>query len=218
MRIVVIGGHGKIALLLAPLLTQTGHRVEAWIRDPDQAAAVEATGAEAVLADVEQLNVAEMTERLTGRDAVIWTAGAGGGNPRRTYAVDRDAAIRSMDAAVAGKVSRYLMVSYTRSGRDPDVGPDDGFYPYAEAKAAADAHLRHLSLNWTILGPGRLTDGNGTGLVEVGHHVTCGDTARANVARVALAVIGRTDLNGVTLCFRDGNVPIAEALQVASVG
>lgn len=216
MRIVVIGGHGKVALLLATLLAQTGHQVEAWIRDPEQVAEVEATGASAVVADVEQLNVFEMTERLVGRDAVIWSAGAGGGNPRRTYAVDRDAAIRSMDAAVAARVPRYLMVSYTRSGRDHEVGPDDGFYPYADAKATADAHLRELPLNWTILGPGRLTDGNGTGLVEAGHHVTCGDTARANVARVALAVIGRTDLNGVTLCFRDGNVPIAEVLQAVS--
>lgn len=215
MRIVVMGGHGKVALLLAPLLTQAGHQVEAWVRNPDHADEVAATGATPVVADVEQLNVFEMTEKLAGRDAVIWSAGAGGGNPKRTYAVDRDAAIRSMDAAVAAKVGRYVMVSYARSGRDHDVPSDDSFFPYAEAKATADAHLRDLSLNWTILAPGTLTDGSGTGLVEAGHHVTCGETARSNVARVVLAVIGRTDLNGVTLCFRDGNVPIAEALETA---
>lgn len=215
MRIVIVGGHGKIARLLAPLLVDAGHEVESWVRNPDQVERVAESGARAVVADVEQCDTAELSERLRGADALIWSAGAGGGDPTRTYAVDRDAAIRSMDAAVAAGVPRYLMVSYTRSGRDPEIGPDDGFYPYAQAKAAADAHLAGTGLNWTILAPGRLTDGCGTGLVESGHHVTQGDTTRANVARLALQVIGRTDLGGVTLHFRDGYVPIAEVLEAA---
>ena len=36
-RIVMIGGHGKVALLAAPLLVEAGHEVISLIRNPDQA-------------------------------------------------------------------------------------------------------------------------------------------------------------------------------------
>lgn len=211
MRIVIIGGHGKVALLLAPLLVEAGHQVESVIRNPEHADEVRATGAEAVVADVETLEGSDWIELLRDRDVVIWSAGAGGGNPERTYAVDRDAAMRSIDAASAAGVDRYVMVSYVGSGRD-EIDPESGFYAYSQAKAAADAHLRASDLNWTILAPGRLTDGCGTGMLETGEHVTSGDTARANVARLAVQVAVNADLSGITLWFRDGHVPIAEVL------
>lgn len=215
MRIVIFGGHGRVARLLAPLLVSAGHRVESVVRDPAHIDEIEATGAAARVADLERLDTAALTDMIRECDAVIWSAGAGG-DASRTMAVDRDAAIRSIDAAVAASVPRYVMVSYTKSGRD-QVEPDHPFGPFATAKADADAHLRGSRLNWTILGPGVLTDGPGTGMVEVGDHVTSGDTSRANVARVALQVVGHTDLDGVTLNFRDGRTPIAEVLQVTSV-
>lgn len=214
MRIVILGGHGKVALLLTALLAEAGHHVDSVIRNPGHADEVAGTGGTPVVADLETLDTDAMTDLLRGQDAVIWSAGAGGGNPKRTYAVDRDAAIRSMDAAVRAGVERYVMVSYSRSGRD-HVDPDHPFFPYADAKATADAQLRQTPLNWTILGPSTLTDGDGTGLLEAGDHVTCGDTARANVARVALQALVRSDLGGVALNFRDGSVPIAEVLETA---
>ena len=157
MRIVIIGGHGKVALLLAPLLTAAGHEVTSLIRNRDHADDVAATGASPVVADVEQLGVDTIAEHLTGHDAVVWSAGAGGGDPARTYAVDRDAAIRSMDAAAAAGVGRYVMVSYFGAGPDHGVPPDNSFFAYAEAKAAADAHLMATDLAWTILKPSGLT-------------------------------------------------------------
>ena len=93
--------------------------------------------------------------------------GAGGGNPARTYAVDRDAAIRVIDAAAQAGVRRFVMVSYFGAGPDHGVPPDDPFFPYAEAKAAADAHLRASDLDWTVLGPGRLTLEPPTGRIAV---------------------------------------------------
>ena len=91
-RIAVIGGHGKVALHLGRILTERGHQVSAIVRNPTHRDDVEATGAEAVVADVEGLDVDGMAEVLAGHDAVVWSAGAGGGDPERTYAVDRDAA------------------------------------------------------------------------------------------------------------------------------
>ena len=117
-RIIVFGGHGRIALLLAPILVARGDEVTSVIRNPDHVSEVEATGAHALVADVETLDTDALAEIIRGHDAVVWSAGAGGGSPERTYAVDRDAAIRTMDAAEAAGVKRYVMVSWLGSKAD----------------------------------------------------------------------------------------------------
>ncbi len=215
MKIMIIGGHGKVALLAAPMLVKGGHTVTSVIRKEEQSADVEETGAVAVLYDVEQLDDEGTRKLVRGNDAIIFAAGAGGGSKERTYAVDRDAAIRAMDAAVAEGVGRFVIVSYVGAGRD-DVPEDNSFYAYADAKAQADDHLRGSSLNWTILGPGQLTLEEGTGRIEYGDHVMEGETSRANVAELAVGVVGRTDLAGVTINFRDGNVAMWEAMESMS--
>ena len=107
------------------------------------------------MADVSSLDEESLVDLFHGHDEIVWSAGAGGGDPERTYAVDRDAAIRSMSAAPVG-VSRYVMVSYIGSRRDHAVAQDDPFFAYAEAKSIADEHLRGTDLEWTILAPGPL--------------------------------------------------------------
>ena len=211
-RITIIGGHGKVALRLGGLLHDGGHEVTAWIRNPDHATDVEATGATAQVADVEHLATDELAELLGGQDAVVWSAGAGGGDPERTYAVDRDAAIRSMEAAGAAGVRRYVMVSYIYDHPDHGVPQDSSFFPYAEAKAAADAHLRGTDLAWTILGPSRLTEQPGTGRIETGLGIAKGEVSRDDVAAVAAYVIDHPETAGRTIDFNNGDVPIADAL------
>ena len=128
-EITIIGGHGKVALQLSRLLSTQGDTVNAVIRKREQSQDVENTGATPVVADVQELDVEAMTELFSGQDAVVWSAGAGGGDPERTYAVDRDAAIRSMDAAQAAGVTHYVMVSYMGAGQDHGVPEDNDFYP-----------------------------------------------------------------------------------------
>jgi uncharacterized protein YbjT (DUF2867 family) len=209
-RIAVIGGHGKVALLLAPLLVEAGDEVTAIYRNPAHTADVEATGARGVVADVETLGVEEIAALLAGHDAVVWSAGAGGGNPTRTMAVDRDAAIRSMDAAREASVGRYVMVSYFGAG--PDHGTPPGFYPYAEAKAAADAYLRSTGLDWTILAPSRLTLDPPTGSISTTDE-TSGQVTRADVAAVIAAVLQDDSTIRRTIRFNNGSTPIATALR-----
>jgi uncharacterized protein YbjT (DUF2867 family) len=217
-RIAIIGGHGKVARELSTILAAEGHAVSSFIRNPDHAADVAATGAMPVVLDVEYSTTAEIAAALRDYDAVVWSAGAGGGNPERTYAVDRDAAIRSMDAAVQSGVGRYVMVSYLGAGPDHGVPPDNPFFHYAEAKAAADSYLRGTTLDWTILCPGALTDKPGSGLIDVHVNETWqgAETARANVALVAAAVLGLPATIGRTIGFRDGSQPIAAALEAVA--
>lgn len=211
-KVMIIGGHGKIALLLAPLLKADGWDVSGVIRNASQIDDVAAAGATAVVHDVVSSSSAELAELLAGCDAVVWSAGAGGGGAERTYAVDRDAAIRSMDAAEHAGVPRYVMVSYLGAGPDHGVPPEDGFFAYAEAKAAADQHLRGTGLSWTILAPGALTLDEPTGTITTGATPYGRNTSRANVALVAAAVLNRPDTVRRTIEFTDGPVPIGEAL------
>lgn len=214
-KVLVIGGHGRVALQLERLLVERGHEVDAVIRNPEHAADVEATGATAVVADVERLDVDGLANLIAGHDAVVWSAGAGGGDPARTRAVDHDAAVRSMDAAERAGVRRYVMVSYFGSRLDHGVPADHPFRHYADAKAAADEHLRGTGLDSTILGPSTLADGPGTGLIDATAERS-GTVARADVAAVAAAVLHEPATIGRTIRFNSGDTPIAEALGAAS--
>jgi uncharacterized protein YbjT (DUF2867 family) len=209
-RIIVFGGHGKVALHLTRHLTQRGDEVTSVFRNPDHSPDVAATGAKPVVANIEQLDTKALADLVTGHDAVVFSAGAGGGNAARTYAVDRDAAIRVIDAAAQAGVKRFVMVSYFGASKDHGVPQDDPFFAYAEAKAAADAHLRASELDWTVLGPGRLTLEPATGRIVVGQGK--GSVSRADVALVVAAALADDSTIRRTIEFNNGDVPIADAL------
>ncbi len=219
-RIVIIGGHGKVALHLARILTERGDQVSSVFRNPDHSGDVAATGASPVVADIERLDTDALADLVAGHDAVVFSAGAGGGNPARTYAVDRDAAIRVIDAAAQAGVRRFVMVSYFGAGPDHDVPQDASFFPYAEAKAAADARLRASELDWTVLGPGHLTLEPATGRIVLGEGK--GSVSRADVALVIAAALQDDSTIRRTIKFNNGpdgtndpggaGVPIADAL------
>ena len=63
-RIVIAGGHGKIALILARLLADRGDSPVGLIRNPDHVRDVEDTGARAVVIDLEKATVDELAEHL----------------------------------------------------------------------------------------------------------------------------------------------------------
>lgn len=211
--VTIIGGHGKVALRAARILSGAGAEVFSVIRNPDQEAAIREAGATPVVADVENLDVDGLREVVRGSGSVVFSAGAGGGNPERTYAVDRDAAIRTIDASGAEGVERFVMVSYDGARPDHGVPEDNSFFPYAEAKAAADSHLRESDLQWTILGPGALTDEPGGDSIGVGAGKREDRaTSRDVVAAVIAEVLRRPDTARRTIEFSDGDTPIGEAL------
>lgn len=222
-RIVILGGHGKVAQLLAPKLVEGGFAVDSLIRDPDQKADIEKTGASPVVLDIEHADEAALADAFRGAEAVVFSAGAGGGDADRTDAVDRQAAIRSMNAAKAAGVARYVMVSYATAAQDASrLDPSDDFHPYASAKNDADEHLRSSGLDWTILGPGMLTLEDSTGTVALADET--GEvlpewssdlekqTSRELVADVIAHVIREHAAAGKKINVYDGPTPIAEAI------
>jgi uncharacterized protein YbjT (DUF2867 family) len=207
--IVIAGGHGKIALRLARLLSARGDTVRSLIRNPGHAAGVHATGAEPFVADMEELD--SLAEFVEGADGVVFAAGAGpGSGPERKRTVDLGAAVKLLDAAQATGARRYLMVSSIGAG-DPSSA-SGSMRPYIEAKAQADAALSASDLDWTIVRPGMLTDDDGTGLVWVGEEERRAAITRDDVAAVLAACLDEPRTVRKTFVLLQGETPIAEAL------
>src|ERR1700690_662971 len=112
MRIVIAGGHGKIALLLERLLTERGEAAVGLIRNPAHAADVRAAGAEAVVCDLEAASAEDVAALLSGADAVVFAAGAGpGSGAARKDSVDRGASVLLAEAAGQAGVRRFVQIS-----------------------------------------------------------------------------------------------------------
>ena len=220
MRIVIAGGHGRIALRLAALLEGRGDRPVGIIRRAEHEHDVRAVGAEPVLLDLESATLDQVVTVLDGADAVVFAAGAGpGSGAARKDTVDRGAAVLLADAAEAAGVRRYLMVSSMGADAQSGYDGDPVFRAYLRAKGAADDDLRaRTQLAWTVLRPGSLREEAGTGRVLLAEHTGRGSVSRDDVAAVLSELLARPDTAGLTLELIAGNTPVREAVaEVASV-
>lgn len=215
MRVVIAGGHGKIALITERLLSARGDSVAGLIRNPDHADEVRVAGAEPIVVDLENTTNGVVSTHLRGADAVIFAAGAGpGSGPARKETVDRDAAILLADAAEAAGVQRYVMVSAMGADGDIPVEADeDVFVTYLRAKGAADDVIRsRTELLATVVRPGHLTDDDATGKVTIAEHTGRGSIPRADVAAVLVAVLDAPQTVGTTFDVISGDSEIDTAL------
>jgi uncharacterized protein YbjT (DUF2867 family) len=214
MDIVIAGGHGQIARRLAQLLSARGDRVRGLIRNPDHAGDLRSEGAEPVVADLETASRDELAEALAGAQAVVYAAGAGpGSGPERKLTVDRDGAIKLLDAARIAGAERYVIVSSVGAESPPEG--DDVFSVYLRAKAQADAAVAASDRAWTIVRPGRLTSDPGTGRVRVQADPFRGEVTRDDVAAVLAVVLAEPRAAGATLYVNGGPDPVEQALAAA---
>jgi uncharacterized protein YbjT (DUF2867 family) len=215
MRVVIAGGHGKIALLLERLLAERGDQAVGLIRNPAHVADVHAAGAEAVICDLEAASAADVAGLLTGADAVVFAAGAGPGSgaPRKD-SVDRAGSVLMAEAAGQAGVRRFVQVSSMGAGQPPRPGRDEVWAAYITAKTAAETDLRARDLDWTILRPGGLTDAPATGRIRLAPApVPAGRIPRADVAAVTAALLDNPGTRHLTLELVSGDTPIATAVR-----
>jgi len=214
MRIAVAGGHGQIARRFGKLASSE-HEVIGLIRDPGQAAALEAVGMLPRVLDLEQAGTDAVRAAIEGCDALVFAAGAGpGSGAARKETVDYGAAVKCVDAAEAAGGRRVLMVS--AMGTDGPPEDDSVVCVYLRAKAKADAHLKDSGLDWTVVRPGRLTDDPPTGRVRLARRVPRGEVTRADVAAVLLACLRNPGTIGKVLELVGGDTPIEEAVAAVS--
>ncbi|MGD0604893.1 MAG: NAD(P)H-binding protein [Streptosporangiaceae bacterium] len=218
MRIVIAGGHGKIALLLERLLAGRGDQAVGLIRNPAHVTDVHQAGAEAVVCDLEAASAGEVAVLLSGADAVVFAAGAGPGSgaPRKD-SVDRAAAVLMADAAERAGVRRFVQISSMGAGQPPRSGSDEIWAAYIAAKTAAEADLRDRDLDWTILRPGGLTDAPAAGTIRLAPPpVPAGTVPRADVAAVIAALLDEPGTRHQTLELTGGDTPVVAAVHSIS--
>jgi uncharacterized protein YbjT (DUF2867 family) len=212
MEIVIAGGHGKIALLTERLLTDAGHTVRALIRNPAHNGDIEATGAQPVVADLEQLEPGQLASLLQGATAVVFAAGAGpGSGPDRKWTVDYGGAVKLIEACTRAGVDRYVMVS--GRGADAQAPDDGGFGTYLRAKGQADAELQASGLQYTILQPVGLTDDPATDAISTEADSGVETIPRADVAAVIVAVLDEPRTAGRTIVLRSGTETVTAAIE-----
>jgi uncharacterized protein YbjT (DUF2867 family) len=210
VNVVIVGGHGKIALRLEKLLAERGDSPRGIVRKTEQASDLEEIGAEPIVLDIE--NVDDISDALAGADAVVFAAGAGpGSGPARKRTVDYGGAVKLADACRIQGISRYVMVSAIGSNR-PETWSDD-MRPYQEAKSEADKYLVESGLDYTILRPGGLTDDPGTGKVQLGERLEYGSVTRQDVAAVIAECLVADNTIGKTFDVLNDGTPVAEAVR-----
>ena len=87
----------------------------------------------------------------------MFAAGAGpGSGAERKVTMDRDGAIKLLDASGEAGVGRYVVVSAVGAESPPDGA--DVFSVYLRAKAEADEAVMASDSDWVIVRPGGLTE------------------------------------------------------------
>ncbi|KAK7745519.1 hypothetical protein SLS53_003019 [Cytospora paraplurivora] len=241
-HVLVLGGHGKIAQLLTPILLKKSWTVTSLIRTQEQEQTIKKLGASqpgklnVLVRSIEEVKNESQAKSILDEvkpDYVVWSAGAGGrGGPERTYAIDRDAAIHFIRASAnSPNITRFLIISYLASRRAKPSWWDDGEWKNAEevnyktlpdyyqAKIAADEVLYEESAKrgkdfvGINLRPGFLTT-EPAGKIELGKTKTSrGNTSRATVAEVAAALLEAEGVKNSWIDLLDGEEDINSAVQ-----
>lgn len=211
MNVLVIGANGQIGQRLVKKLKKAGHHPKAMIRKEKQKPKFEEVEIETVIADLEE----DFSHAYEDVDAVVFTAGSGGHTPKsQTKVIDRDGAIKAIDEAEKAGADRFIMVSALKANRDPEIW-SEAMQHYYEAKAAADEYLRKSKLDYTVLMPGRLSNEEGTGKVELGNNIELDNRSitRDDVATVILELLDNESSFGKSLELLQGDKPISEAIE-----
>jgi uncharacterized protein YbjT (DUF2867 family) len=148
--ILVVGGTGRLGRTLVPMLVSAGHPVRVMARGvsqpfPDAAG----NGVELLKGDL--ASEADCVKAVAGCAKVVFAAsgfGLRGADPR---GVDRDGAIRLVQAAAAAEVGHVVMMSMHGAAQD---GPIE----YLRCKAAAEESVRTSGTEWTIIRIGALLE------------------------------------------------------------
>ncbi|MGI8316973.1 SDR family oxidoreductase [Halobacillus mangrovi] len=213
MKVLVVGANGQIGKHLVTFIQESENvEAKAMIRKEEQASFFKDLGAETVVVDLED-DIDTIAKAAEGVDAIVFTAGSGPHTgPDKTMMIDLDGAIKTIEAAKAAGVKRYVMISSFDTTREAIQSAPDSFAPYVVAKHYADVWLRDTDLDYTIIHPGRLNNEDGTAQVEAASTVERGEIPREDVARVILASLEDQTTIGKEFQVVGGNKPVQDAI------
>jgi uncharacterized protein YbjT (DUF2867 family) len=211
MNVLVIGANGKTGkLVISSLVNSSQHFAKAMIRKAGQIDAMEDLGAKPLVGDLEE----DFSYVFDEVNAVIFAAGSGSSTgPDKTTAVDEEGAIKAINFAKEKGLDRFIMLS-SMGADTPSIAPG-AMEHYLKAKGRADQHLLESGLNYTIVRPGALVDGEKTGKIIASPSISdkSGSITREDVAEVLTACLNETETYHKTFEILNGDTPINEALK-----
>lgn len=224
MKVAVIGANGKVATQFIKHAAKE-HAVTAFIRNKHQRAKFQEMGVQTSLAiDLTNTSVESIITELSGFDAVVFGAGAGGKGLDLTLSVDLDGAVKCAEAVKHNGTARFILVSALYAQERAEWW-DTALRSYYIAKKYADQVIMGMDIPYTILQPGLLLDEPAS--ESVMDPSTVNDCARGlmknnptktGISRedVALAIMACLQLPNTlrkSIPLVHGTIPIHEALE-----
>jgi len=167
MKVFIVGITGGIGLRLARILKARGDEVHGLYRNSNQTKELNSIGVTATLGDLLSIEPEHLTDAMRGSNAIVFSAGAGGGSNTMTKAIDGEGVSKSIAAARLVGISRFFLVSvFPEAWRERHM--DEGFEHYITVKKHADIELSQSDLDWVILRPSALKNEPGTGTINLG--------------------------------------------------
>lgn len=162
MRLLIFGATGRTGRHLVGQATRLGWEVHAAARDDSRLTALTDLRGSALLDLSDAEPVAQAITNIAP-DVIISTVGGATADGQLIDEIGNDAIT---DAAVRGGVRRLIQISSLGCGDSRPFASERiiaAIGPVLEAKTRAEDHLRRADLDWTIIRPGGLTDGDMTG-------------------------------------------------------
>lgn len=211
-KVFVIGAAGKVGRRLCQQLSARGHQVLGLYRRPEQGEELKRLGATPMAGNLLELEVSELADLMSGSDAVVFTAGAGGAGVELTNAIDGHGLELAVTAAKSGGIHRFILVSVFPDARR-NQSTSEGFENYMAVKKRADVYLVESDLDWIIVRPGRLLEDRGTGKVRADLALPYGDIPRDDVAATLVELIEQPAASKIIIELTSGDTPIADAVR-----
>ncbi|UII33237.1 SDR family oxidoreductase [Fulvivirga ulvae] len=207
-KVLVVGANGLTGTEIIKILKNHGqYDPIAMIRDESQQSKFDEMGIETRTGDLEK----DLSEVVEGVNKIIFAAGSGSKTgPDKTVAVDQEGAKKLIDEAKSHDIKKFVMLS-SMGADEPES--HEKLKHYLEAKHNADEHLINSGLNYTIVRPGRLINGEHQGHIHAGEKLhEQGQITREDVAQVLVAVLDHSQVRNRTFEIVNGDKSIEEAL------
>jgi uncharacterized protein YbjT (DUF2867 family) len=185
----VFGATGKLGVELVQQLRSRGDQVTAFVRKTSDRSKLEPLGVRFAVGDVMDIDTVAAAFAGGEYDAAITSVGAMSATPPPDYLGNANV----FDAAVAAGVQRVIFVSTVGAGDSFDAAPLPSRLALSKViplKTQAEDHLKASGLEYTIVRPGGLPPGTGTGggiLSE--DRKTMGFIVRSDLARLIIGIL-----------------------------
>lgn len=208
LKVIVFGAHGKVGQQLIKLISLTSYKATAVVRNDEQAQFITSLNADVSTTQLllDESSVEDLAGAIKGHDAVVFTAGSAG---KSLLKVDLDLAVKTFEAAATVDAKRYVLISAIHADQREYID-SSSIREYYIAKHYADRILNAEfkdTLNYTILRPTLLTDGEGTGKYRKVNSLKedRGTVDRIDVAKVIIDVLDKSETFGKSYDFANGD-------------